>query len=206
MTNKIKELTEKIYDEGIAKAKQEACQIIADANSEAEKTIQSAKKQELEIVETAKKKAAEYKKNIDSELQLAARQFISNLKLQIAKLITAEQVEAPVKEAFKDNEFIKKIVLTLINNWNPQNPEELKLNILLPKEDEKSLNLFFEKKALDYLNKGINIQIDPKISKGFKIGPKDGSYLINFTDTDFEEYFKGYLKDKTKKLLFSSEN
>lgn len=206
MTNKILELTEKIYEEGVAKAKVEATQIIKNAKNEVEKIIDSAKKQESEIIENAKKKAEEYKRNVDSEVQLAARQFLSNFKLQITKLVSTAQVEPPIQEAFKDDNFIKDIILTLIKNWNPQNPEESKLNILLPKKDEKSFTEFFENRAITSLNGGLNIQFDANTTKGFKIGPKDGSYVISFSNKDFENYFKLYIKDKTKNLLFESKS
>ena len=204
MTNKILEITEKIYNEGVVKAKLEADKIIAEAKNKADEIIESAKKQELEILEQAKNQSAEYKKNTDSEIQLAARQFISKLKQQISNLITIAQIESSVKEAFNDSEFIKSIILTLIKNWNPQKPEEFKLNILLPEKYEKEFSEFFNTKTINILNRGIEIKFDAKINNGFKIGPKDGSFIISFSDTDFENYFKGYLKDRTKKLLFES--
>ena len=206
MTNKILEITEKIYNEGVVKAKVEADKIIAEAKLEADEIIELAKEQKLEIIEQAKTEAAEFKTNTNSEIQLAARQFLSKLKQQITKLVTATQIEPPVEKAFNDNEFIKSIILTLIKNWNPQKPEEFKLNILLPEKDEKEFSEFFETKAIGILNRGIDIQFDEKTRDGFKIGPKDGSFIISFSATDFENYFKGYLKEKTKKLLFESSH
>lgn len=202
MTNKILELTEKIFDEGIVKAKVEANHIITNAKEEAAAIINTAKKQESEILEKAKIQATEFKKNTETELQLAARQFLSKLKQQITNLVTVTQVEPSVKEAFKDIEFVKKIILTVIQNWNPQKPEELSLSILLPEKDEKEFSDFFETKAISELNQGIVFQFDAKTTNGFKIGPKDGSYIISFSDKDFENYFKGYIKERTKKLLF----
>ena len=204
MTNKILKITEKIYNEGVVKAKVEADKIIDEAKNKADEIIESAKKQELEILEQAENQSAEYKKNTDSEIQLAARQFMSKLKQQISNLITTAQIESSVKEAFNDSEFIKSIILTLIKNWNPQKPEEFKLNILLPEKDKKELSEFFDTKAITVLNSRIDVKFDGKIESGFKIGPKDGSFIISFSDTDFENYFKGYLKERTKKLLFES--
>jgi len=202
MTNKILELTEKIYNEGVAKAKLEADQIIADAKKEANEILKSAKKQEFEIIEQAKIQATELKRNTNSEMKLTARQFMSELKQQVTNLVTVAQVEPPVKEAFEDIEFVKKIILTVIQNWNPQKPEELNLTILLPKKDEKEFSDFFETKAIKVLNQGIDIQFDAGIINGFKIRPKAAGYVISFSDKDFENYFKRYIKDRTKKLLF----
>jgi len=202
MTNKILELTEKIYNEGVGKAKVEAEQIIANAKKESENIITAAKNKEKEIIEQAQNQAVELKKNTDSELSLASRQFLSNLKQQVSKLITAEQVEVPVNDAFKNQEFIKNIILTVIKNWNPQKSDGFDINVLLPQKDEKELLGFFNAKAGEYLNAGLEVNFSPNIKSGFKIGPKDGSYYISFTDKDFENYFKNYLKDKTKDLIF----
>lgn len=202
MTNKILELTEKIYNEGVEKAKKEAELIIANAKKEADNIINAAKNGEKEIAEQAQKQADELKKNTDSEIRLAARQFISNLKQQITGLITTAQVEAPVEDAFKDEKFVKNIILTVIKNWNPQKPEELNISLLLPQKEEKELTDFFNNKAKEFLDSGLEINFDPSIISGFKIGPKDGSYYISFTDKDFENYFKNYLKNRTKKMIF----
>lgn len=202
MTKKILELTEKIYNEGIEKAKDEGKLIIAKAKKEADTIIASAKNKEKEIIEQAQKQADELKKNTDSELRLTSRQFISVLKQKITSLIITEQTKKPIKESFKDDDFIKQIVITTVKNWNPKNTEQVDLKLLLPPAQEKNIKDFFSEKSKDILNSGLEINFDSNIKNGFKIGPKDGSYHISFTDEVFENYFKTYLKSKTKKMLF----
>ncbi len=202
MTKKILELTEKIYNEGIEKAKKEGELIIANAKKQADSIITTAKNNEKETVEQAKKQAAEIQNNSDTEMRLAARKFISNLKQQITELIATKQTQEPVKNAFKDTEFVKNSILTIIKNWNPQKPEELNIKLLLPSEEEKMFTAFFNQKAKKALDSGLEIYFEQNIKSGFKIGPKNGSYHITFTDKDFENYFKNYLKPKTKKILF----
>ena len=97
---------------------------------------------------------------------------------------------------------MKNIIQTVIQNWNPQKPEELNLTILLPEKEKTEFSKFFETRAISALNQGLDIQFDTKTANGFKVGPKDGSYIISFSDKDFENYFKGYIKERTKKLLF----
>ncbi|WP_319503236.1 V-type ATP synthase subunit E [uncultured Draconibacterium sp.] len=204
MTDRIEEITQKIYNEGIIKAKEDADQLIAEAKEKANDIIQSAKKTHEEIIRKAQKKAEENKKRTEAELQLSARQFISQLKQQITNLITTAQINSPVNEAFNDSDFIKKIILTLIEKWDPKAGEQMDLHLLLPPDDQQELTAFLQQKATETMNKGIEITMDPKIKSGFRIGPKDGSYLISFTAQDFATYFKKYLKDGTKKLLFDA--
>ena len=39
------------------------------------------------------------------------------------------------------------------------------------------------------MDKSVVVNFDPEIESGFKIGPKDGGYIISFTDEDFMNYF-----------------
>jgi len=205
MTNKVQELTEKIYNEGVGKAKVDAEKLIGDAKKKAAKIIQDAQKQREELLNQAKKEVSELKKNTDAEMQLAAQQFMSHLKQQITNAITTTQVEYPVKEAFNDSEFLKNLILTLVKNWDTQNQEQPELRLMLSEKEMNNLSAFFESKAFTALNNGIEIQWDAKMKNGFKIGPKDDSYILRFSDIDFENYFKKYFKERTRTLLFGKK-
>nr|WP_321357564.1 V-type ATP synthase subunit E [uncultured Draconibacterium sp.] len=204
MTDRIEEITQKIYNEGITKAKDDADQLLAEAKEKADAIIRSAKLTQDEIIRDAQKKAEEDKRRTEAELQLAARQFISHLKQQITDLVSTAQINSPVNEAFNDRDFIKKIILTLIKKWDPKAGKSMDLHLLLPPDDQKELTAFLQKNATKAMNKGIEISVEPKLKSGFRIGPKDGSYLISFTAEDFTNYFKQYFKDGTKKLLFDA--
>lgn len=204
MTDRIEEITQKIYNEGITKAKDDADQLIAEAREKADVIIRSAKLKQKEIIRDAQNKVEEIKKRTEAELQLAARQFISQLKQQITTLISTAQITSPVKEAFNDSDFIKRIIITLIEKWDPKTDKSMDLQLFLPPDDQKELTAFLQKKVTDAMNEGIEISVDPRLKSGFRIGPKDGGYLISFTAQDFANYFKQYFKDGTKKLLFDA--
>jgi len=200
MTDKIEEITKKIYNEGVVKAKEDAGVIVSEAKAKAEEILKHAQKQKAEILAKAQGEADEIKKNAETELQLASRQFISTIKQRIIETITAKQTEDQLKKAFEDNEFVRKMMLTIIKNWNQET--EIDLRVLLPQQNQKELNVYFDSKALEAMDKSVVVNFDPEIESGFKIGPKDGGYIISFTDEDFMNYFKHYLKERTRKLLF----
>lgn len=206
MVDRIEEITQKIYNEGVIKAKDDADKIISDAKLKAEELIHSAKKMQQEIISEAEKQAGEVKQKTEAEIRLASKQFVSQLKQQITNIITTAQVDSTVNTAFNEVEFVQQIILKITDNWKPNDSENINLILLLPKDSEQEFTTFFNSKAIKKLNKGVNIQFDKKLTNGFKIGPQDGSYIISFTDKDFENYFKNYIKDKTRKLLFESEN
>ena len=205
MENKLQELTEKIYAEGIEKANNEAREIIENAKAEADKVQQNAEKEAAKIIENAEKEAREIKKNITSEVRLSARQAINTIKQQITELVTAKTTGEDVKKAFKDKEFIQKIIETTLKNWNPGGTKAIDAALLLPEKDRKELTAYFQSKQKALLDGGLVLNFDDKMEAGFKIGPKDGSYQISFTEEDFENFFRNYLRPRTTDLLYSSE-
>ncbi len=205
MENKLQELTEKIYAEGIEKANKEAEEIIAKARTEVEKMHKDADRKAADIIEKAEKEANEIKTNVNSEVKLSARQAINTIKQQITELITAKSIEEEIKTAFNDREFVQKIIETTIKNWDPKSSKGIDVAVLLPEKDQKELNDYFTKKQKALLEGGLELNFDDSMETGFKIGPKDGSYQISFTDKDFENFFRNYLRPRTTELLYSGK-
>ena len=70
MENKIQELTDKIYREGVEKGNEEARKLVAQAQEEAKKIVEDARKEAEQIVADARKSADELSENTKSELKL----------------------------------------------------------------------------------------------------------------------------------------
>lgn len=203
MQAKLQELTEKIFQEGVEKGNAEAEAIIKKAESEAHTILERAQKEAKALVEDARKKAAETKKNTESEIKLSAKQAINAVKQKITDVVNGSITSLAVKEAF-DKDFTKKIIDTSLQGW-AKSGQSMDLSILLPAKDEKALTTFFQKEAKQYIDKGVTIQFDSTIKDGFQLGPSDGSYKVSFTDADFINYFKQYLRPKLVEILFSAE-
>jgi V/A-type H+-transporting ATPase subunit E len=205
MQTKLQELTEKIYHEGIEKANKEADKILTQAKNEAEEIIAKAKKDAESILKNADKEAEDLKKNSLNELQLASRQAITDLKQKISELIQTSTIKPESKEAFKDGAFAREIIQTIIKNWNPKDSKTVDLNLLLPASQQKDFEGFFAIKTGELMNKGLEVNYSDRMKSGFKIGPKEEGYLISFTDDDFENFFKAFLRPKLVNLLFEKK-
>jgi V/A-type H+/Na+-transporting ATPase subunit E len=205
MQTKLQELTEKIYQEGVNKANEEAEKILADAKNEARDLLAKAKKEAGNLIDNAAKESEELKKNSLNELQLSARQAISDLKQKVVSLIETKTIKPETKEVFKDKDFTAEVIKTIVKNWQPESGEAVKLEVLLPASQQKDLESYFSKKAGDLLGKGLEVSFSEKVKGGFKIGPKDGGYQISFSDEDFENFFQAYMRPKLIDLLFSEK-
>ena len=202
MQTKLQELTEKIYQEGVAKANEEAEKILSDAKKEAATLLANAKKEAESLKKSAEKEAEELKKNSLNELQLSARQAISDLKQKVVGLIETKAIKPETKAAFKDAEFTMDVIRTVVKNWNPESGEAVELEVVLPKGQQKELDTFFQGKAKKLLDDGLELRFSEKLKGGFKIGPKEGGYTVSFSDEDFENFFQAYLRPRLIQLLF----
>ncbi len=196
MENKIQELTDKIYREGVEKGNEEAQRLVSEAQAQAEKLIEDAKKQAESILAEAKKSADELNENTKSELKLFAGQAVNALKTEVANLLTNQTVEETVKGFTADKEFLYKFILALAEKWSAHEPIEISV------KDADSLKKYFTAKAKALLDKGVTINQVNGMKMLFSISPADGSYKVNFGEEEFENYFKEFLRPQLVKMLF----
>jgi V/A-type H+/Na+-transporting ATPase subunit E len=201
MADKLQELTERIYQEGVSKAKQEADRILAETNAKAAETLKKADEDANRIRKEAQAAAEETRKNVNAELQLAANQAISALKQQISDLIIAKVIDPSAEKIWEETGFLKKMVETAIQNWKQGN-EMGEVAVMLPKNLEKEMDDFFQKSSSAIISKGLKVNYSEHLKSGFSIGPADGSYKISFTDDDFANFFKHYLRPRAIKILY----
>lgn len=200
MQTKLQELTEKIYSEGVEKAKREADAIIKAAQEKAKAIEQEALSKADSIVAEAESKAESLKLHIESELKMSIGQAVAALKQTIANTVCMKAIQPSVKELFGDKEFLKGLIGNLIKGFAEKGAMDLLL--ILPEKDRQELETYYKNQLASELNKGLELSFSDGVRSGFKIGPADGSYIISFSDTDFTNFFKDYLRPKTKEILF----
>lgn len=205
MQNKLQELTEKLYKEGLSKGAAEAEQVLAKAKADAQLIIEQAKKDAEKILADAKHSASELAKNADSEVKMAARQTINSVKQEIEEVITTKAVVPAVNAAFASPEFIQSLVKEAVSKFSPSGDAGTSLSVLLPLDKQEQLKQYFFNKAGESLSVFLDVQFSKGVKSGFKIAPKDGGYQVSFTEQDFENLFKAYLRPRLAELLFGGK-
>ena len=194
MDNKIQELTEKIYNEGVEKGRNEAERLVAEANAKAADIVKAAEAQAQEIVAAARKAADELNANTRSELKLYGEQAIGAMKSEIATLVTDTIVKESLNKAFKDN-LLKEVILKIAERWNSDE------QLVISTSEAEELKAFFAAKAKELLDKGVEVKQINGV-KGFSVSPADGSYKVNFGEGEFETFLKSFLRPQIVELLF----
>ncbi len=202
MQNKLQELTERLYNEGLSKGKQEAEEIKASAIRESEKIISDAQKVAEGIVENARKEAEEIRVRVENDLKMASGQAMATLKQNIESLIVTKAIEPTLKANMEDPALIKELVLTIAKAFDATDQAPKGLELILPAAMQNELEQYFQKQARAAMDAGFEISYSKQISGGFRIGPKDGGYMISFAEKDIKAMLAEYLRPASKKLLF----
>lgn len=196
MNNKIQELTDIIYNEGVAKGQAQADQIIAQANDQAAKIVADAQKKADSLLAAARKEAADNAENVQKELRLHAAQAVEALKSEIATVVTDKIVQDSVKGFTADQKSFNEFMLRIAQEWGKNQQIEIKA------QDADALTRYFTANAKALLDKGVKItQVNGQPAE-FSIQPADGSYKVNFGTDEFMNWFKSMLRPQLVETLF----
>ena len=200
MQNKLQELTDKLYKEGLSKGKQEGEELLAKAKVQADEIVAKAKAEADAILAAANKEAEDLKTKVQGDLKMAASQSVAATKQDIETLVVAKMTETEVKKALTSAEFVKEVILAVAKGFNTEEPTDLEL--VLPESLKAELEPFVKNEMTKVLNAGVQATFTKKVAGGFTIGPKDGGYFISFTEETFNALISEYLRPATKKILF----
>lgn len=200
MDNKLQELTDRLYKEGLSKGKEEGEAILAEASRKAEEIIAAAKKEADAVLRDARKEAEDFRTKVEGDVKMAATQSIQAVRNDIENLMVGKLTDSAVNASLADVEFIKEAIKAVAMNFNAQ--EAVDLEAVLPEALKGELEPFIKGELAGALKGGITASFSKKVSGGFNIGPKDGSYFISFTDETFRSLISEYLRPATRKILF----
>ena len=202
MDNKLQELTDKIYREGVEKGEQQAQEIIVAAEKQSTAIIENAHREADKIITGAKKKSDDLRQNIEADIRLAASQCMNSIKQQILDVITARVVEKPLTASLSDTETLASFIKIILNNWNSSVSESSGIDVLLPEVQREQLAAALEAGLSQELFAGLTLCFTKKINAGFQVQMSGSSCKISLTDDDFKVFFGEHLRPKMRAFLF----
>ncbi len=197
MAEDIKQLIEKIQQEGIKAAEEKAQEIESQARGEAERIIAQARGEGEKIVSEAHDKINKLEAASKLSLTQAGRNLLINLRKEINTLLD-KIITITVREALTPAE-LARILHSLITETATQNKSNIIVSV--KREDMEKLEKGFLAELKGEIKKGITIEASEDISAGFLISYDSGKSYFDFTDRALAEYIGQYLKPELVKLF-----
>ena len=202
MQDKLQELTDRLYNEGLSKGKHDGEELLQKAQAEAEGIIAQAKTEAERIIAHANKEAEELKTKVAADVKMAATQSIAVTKQDIEKMVVTKAATEGVKANMSNAVFVKELITSVVKAFNPQNASPVDLNLILPEALKKELEPFVKNEIANQFKGEVKVDYSKKMNGGFKVSPKEGGYMLQFTDEEFTRLISSYLRPAAKKLLF----
>lgn len=193
MESKLEHLIEKIKSDGIDEARKAADEILARARSEADQILAQAREEADRIISESEKRAQKTLAGGEAALRQAARDAV---------LTTREQMTSLLDRIFKreianalDPDFLKELIARAADHFDSD------VEVLVGEKDRASLKDFVLARSRDGLEPTVTFKVDGGISRGFRIGLKDGDVHYDFTDASILEFLSEFLNPAIREIL-----
>jgi len=200
MSDKLQELTDRLYHEGLAKGKEEGEKFLENARAEAEAIINEAESKADAVIAAAETAAADLRAKTESDIRMASSQSLQSLKSDMEKMLLNSIIDEKVDAVLNDPDFLGRIIISVSEKFRDGGCADM--SILLPEKMKSQMELWVAGELKGILEKGIQFKFSRKVQGGFNIGPKDGSYFVSMSDETFKSLISSYLRPITRKLLF----
>lgn len=199
MENKIQQLTEKLYAEGLQRGKAESERLISKAKSEAEKIVTDARAQAEKIIAEAHRREDELAVNTRKELALAGTQMIGDVKQSVRETLLKTILSKDIKNTFNNPTFIGSLIEQLVQSWGKGGTIEV------PASSESVINDYLQSRLSEELRSQLVIRPSASVKEGFRVEMENGHYYINFGSAEFDLFLADYLRPKVAKIISKEE-
>jgi len=199
MSENLKDLLEKINQEGIKLAEENREAIEDKARLGAEKMLKDARKLADGIIQEARAEAERTMVKAELSIKQASRDLLLSLKEDIRKMLD-KIVAGEINKALSGEE-TAAILAGLIDKYAEKNGQAGDIKVLVKKEDLEKIKNGFMSKLKDRVKSGVEFRPSPNINAGFSISFDKGKSYFDFTDEGLLETLCVYLNPELAKLI-----
>lgn len=200
MTRTLGDITNELKEKVLSPAKEEAERMVGEARSQADNIIMEANKEASRITEEARQYAANTLKQMEVDMDAAARNFILLVQERLERSIVKPVVEKEVKSALDHEDFLSSIIEILITEFSRVHGKENKIEILLPSRNKEALEEWFVNKFLHRAAGGVVVHFSDKVAFGFKLGLGETGTYFNFGE-GLVEVFSDFCSPRFRKYF-----
>jgi vacuolar-type H+-ATPase subunit E/Vma4 len=197
MAEEIRDLIEKINQEGIKAAEEKAQNIEAAAKQRAGDILAQARLEADEMIAAANDRIRREDEKGKTLLAQAGRDLLLFLRKEINAML-GRIVATDIRQALT-SEALSRLLLEVVRNYC--GGESSEITVFLNKEDLETLEKNYLRKIMDETKKTIILRPAEEISGGFTISFDRGKSSYDFTDEALAEYIGTYLKPKLNQIL-----
>ena len=188
MAEQLQHLIDRIRQEGVENGEKTAEALVAEAKKKAAGIVADAQKKAQEATAKAEADAKAFAERGRQTLQQAARDLLISIGGSVGRVVSGV-VDAKVGAALTPETVGQMLVKLAAAYGSAEN-----LTVALGEADAAALKGGVSKEVNDMLAKGLQIESDKEIFKGFRLGTKGGQVFHDFTKEAIAESLANFLR------------
>ena len=206
--DKLQDLIETLKKQGVESGEKAGKDIVESARKQAEDLVAKARAEAASIVGQAREESDKQMKRLQSSMEIAASQFVNNLKGVIEENLLTLPLQKELTGVLGDPGFFKTLITRFVESYARTGQAEA-IQLLLPKGAQDELKDFaMQLMARHYGSaKGddsLVLELEAQDVKfGFQVNKKQGNVRLDFSDEAFLSLFLSFLTPKFRDLFKS---
>jgi V/A-type H+-transporting ATPase subunit E len=196
MNDKIKELTDNIFKEGIEKARNEAQIILETAHNEAVSITTDAEQKAAALLQSAREEHVRLQESLRTEIKATTEQAIVVARQEIINAVAEKAAALTASEVVTDNVLLGNILLEVLRNWLHDGYNR-QVELAVSPSLEPQLDAVLKSQIISALNGTVTVKPVPAMKAGFEVRSDNGC-RISFSDDDLTAFFVALMKPKLK--------
>lgn len=173
----VKELIEKIKNEGVAQAETEAKEILSKAEKQAHALIKEAEEKAAQTLARAQAEAEKTLTTSREAIKQSARDLLLTLEKKILQLF--QSVVKETSETALSEGLVEKILVEMAKAW--ASADDKKLLTVLSSADFDRFGKALQSKLAQTVKGGVEIVPSERFQKGFRVGMKGGNVTVDYS-------------------------
>ncbi len=171
MAEELQHLIDRIQREAVDTGEQQAAKIVSQAREKAAALVKEAEQKAAAIVEQAKLDAGQYTARGQQALAQSARDLIITVGAGVEKVfrqLVSDGVDSALTEQNLQDLLVRVVDAFIKNGGNASSME-----VLVSEADQAAMLTLFKQRFATAMEQGLQITVDPRTAKGFKVRLRD---------------------------------
>lgn len=199
MQEELQPLIDRIKNEAVDTARQEAERIIADAEKKAANIVADAEHKAKSLVEKADRDAVAFTERSLNTLTQASRDVLITIGEGIDRMF-ADIIAVSVNKSL-DQATIAEMLIKLAQAYGGGQAKNNSIEVLLGKEDGEKLAALLKDRLSEKFSGGVEIRVDNSAFRGFKVSFSEGSVYHDFSSEAIAEAISAFLRPQLAKIV-----
>lgn len=204
--DKLQDLIETLKKQGIESGEKAGREMVETARKQAADIVNKAKEEAASILAKARDESEKEMKRLQSSLEIAASQFVNNLKSAIENSLLTIPLKDELTGELSNPDLMKQLLTRFIEVFAAGGHTE-EIFLLVPKDTQKEIKQHAVELMARYYGKGekgenLVMELDAQdIKFGFQVSRNNGAVRMDFSDDAFLSIFLRYLSPRFKRIF-----